>query len=171
MKNKHPKIRAKEALNFFNQRVAEFQRDLIISNSASGYRATIAEVLGCDELVGPIERTQEGIKYTFDFLHPNSDCAFKIFSAQNLAEYEKYLAYPGKKTILVNVQNSYWDQSQIIDSENTLLTLPGENEKQIRQESTLLYSYGLLWEVDHQDENGNLVWRPLKPVVPEHCAR
>ena len=143
--------------------IEEFCRDYAFSNSRGGYYMTIANFFGCDKLVGPVVSSHGGDEYKFDFRDPSSGRMFKIFRAQDLSEYEKYLAYGGKVTILVNVQDSYWDQSQFVDRENLLLTLPDENEQQIRQESTLLYSYGHLWEFDHLDENSRLVWRMVEP--------
>ena len=138
-----------------------------MKDSRAAYRNAISTFVGCDDLVGPISPTRGRIAYTFDFRCLDCGRFFKVFSAQDLSEYEKHLAYPGKATALVNVSDCYWDQSRLFNRKNPLLILPGENEQQIRAASTLLYSFSQIWEADHRDEDGMVLWRPLPPRASE----
>ena len=127
----------------------------------------IAQYVGCEGLASPATDERDGIKYTFDFYHPECGKVFKVLKSNVLSEYEKYVQYPGDGFAIVNVDDH--PDCQLAGCPccgDRYVILPRElGEKLHDTDSTYVYFQGHLCEYVGDEKDGTSQWVVLDPLV------
>lgn len=166
MKNRQHETGSGEANNSSNQNIAGINSPANNSYQQSLYIAAISKFIGCEGLCSPVTDTRDGIKYTFDFYHPECGKMFKVFRADALSEYEQYALYPGEKIIIVDADNCNYQVGECACCEELLLILPHKIGEQLHDtDSTLVYFKQQLWEFRSEEKDGTSLWRMIVPAV------
>ena len=84
------------------------------SYERSLYIAAIQEAYGYVGLASPVMASRDGVKYEFDFYHPDEQQLLKVFKQDDMSELEKYAQYPGEKVVIVDVEGC---EFRVLDSQ------------------------------------------------------
>lgn len=127
--------------------------------------AAISKSLGYDGLHSPVSDIQNGVEYTFDFYHQESEQLFKLFRGFDEHAYRLYSSHPGKPILIFEAKDLPCKMETCECGCGSVLIVDKSVAVRLYDDpQVLIHDEGNLWDYNaHVD--GRWMWKKRTPFI------